>query len=101
MSGEADKTMKDTVHDLAHSEEGSTTVVVDAEVEKRLLRKLDWHILPFVFITYLFSFLDRINIGNAKTAGLPASLHLQGNQINGTSRPAEAPLLPPASVLTL
>ena len=79
------KTMEEAVSGLATSEEGSTNIVIDPEAERRLLRKLDMYILPGVFITYLFSFLDRTNIGNAKTAGMPADLHLVGNQINSMS----------------
>lgn len=76
------KTMEEAVSGLATSEEGSTNIVIDPEVERRLVRKLDMYILPGVFITFLFSFLDRTNIGNAKTAGLVTDLHLVGNQIN-------------------
>jgi hypothetical protein len=32
---------------------------VDAAYEKRLVRKLDIHIVPMVLLLYLFSFLDR------------------------------------------
>ncbi|TPX35065.1 hypothetical protein SmJEL517_g02379 [Synchytrium microbalum] len=39
--------------------------VTDAEV-KTILKKLDWTILPFCTILYLWSFLDRTNIGNAR-----------------------------------
>lgn len=78
------KTMEEAVSGLATSEEGSTNIVIDPEVERRLVRKLDLYILPGVFITYLFSFLDRTNIGNAKTAGMTTDLHLVGNQINST-----------------
>lgn len=31
--------------------------------EKRLVRKLDWRILPCTWILYLLGFLDRANIG--------------------------------------
>lgn len=31
----------------------------DEEKEKRLIRKIDTHVLPFVVLLYLFSFLDR------------------------------------------
>lgn len=34
--------------------------------EKKLLRKIDWAIIPWVSILYLLSFLDRANIGNAR-----------------------------------
>ncbi|KDQ21635.1 hypothetical protein BOTBODRAFT_26067 [Botryobasidium botryosum FD-172 SS1] len=50
--------------------------------ESRILRKLDWHLLPFVSLLYLLSFLDRSNIGNANVAGLSVDLNLQGLQYN-------------------
>lgn len=34
-------------------------VQIEPEKEKRLVWKLDLHILPFVVLLYLFSFLDR------------------------------------------
>lgn len=40
----------DTVSDISMLEEMR---------EKHLIRKIDWHILPFVVLLYLFSFLDR------------------------------------------
>jgi hypothetical protein len=38
--------------------------------EKRLVRKLDWKLLPILTVLYLLSFLDRSNLGNAKIEGL-------------------------------
>lgn len=32
---------------------------IDHLSENRLVRKLDFHIIPFVMLLYLFSFLDR------------------------------------------
>ncbi|KAJ2980765.1 hypothetical protein NUW54_g10957 [Trametes sanguinea] len=52
-------------------------VVVEAEAvspsveEKRLVRKLDWRIMPIACIMYLFAYLDRTNLGNARLQGLP------------------------------
>ena len=34
--------------------------------EKKLLRKLDWYLVPWLSFLYLLSFLDRTSIGNAK-----------------------------------
>jgi hypothetical protein len=36
---------------------------IDPEVEKRVRRKLDWHLIPLVSALYLLAFLDRSNIG--------------------------------------
>ncbi|KAG8214488.1 major facilitator superfamily domain-containing protein [Butyriboletus roseoflavus] len=48
----------------------------------RILKKIDWHILPLVSILYLLSFLDRANIGNAKIAGMETDLNLVGLRYN-------------------
>ncbi|KAH9998196.1 MFS general substrate transporter [Xylariaceae sp. FL0662B] len=51
-------------------------------VESKLLRKIDWHVLPILFTVYIVAFLDRVNISNALTLGLPAELGLEGEQQN-------------------
>ncbi|KAJ7346992.1 major facilitator superfamily domain-containing protein [Mycena albidolilacea] len=48
----------------------------------RILRKLDTHLLPFVSLLYLLSFLDRANIGNAKIAGMAKDAKLTGLRYN-------------------
>ncbi|QMW45059.1 hypothetical protein G4B11_008479 [Aspergillus flavus] len=53
---------------------------LEGESEKHLLWKIDIHILPMVVLLYLFSFLDRVNIGNARLYGLEDDLGLVGNQ---------------------
>ncbi|TEB23285.1 high-affinity nicotinic acid transporter [Coprinellus micaceus] len=44
----------------------------------RLLRKMDWNIVPFLALLYLLSFLDRSNIGNARLAHLERDLGMTG-----------------------
>lgn len=51
---------------------------VDPKDEKRLLKKIDRTLIPFLSIIYLLSFLDRSNVGNAKLAGLEKDLHMTG-----------------------
>lgn len=46
--------------------------------EKRILRKLDRHLLPGVCVLYLLSFLDRSNVANARLDGLLESAELGG-----------------------
>ncbi|KAI9685307.1 MAG: hypothetical protein M1822_004680 [Bathelium mastoideum] len=53
---------------------------IDAQAEKRLVLKLDLHIVPMVMLLYLFSFLDRVNIGNARLYGMEDDLNLYGNR---------------------
>ncbi|KAF9467416.1 MFS general substrate transporter [Collybia nuda] len=63
------------------SEETLRPLASEAEIS-RVLRKMDWYILPFVSLLYLSSFLDRANIGNAKIAGMSADAHLDGFKYN-------------------
>lgn len=46
--------------------------------EAAVIRKLDWHLLPFVFLLYMLSVLDRSNLGNARLAGLEDAIDLKG-----------------------
>ncbi|THH23187.1 hypothetical protein EUX98_g7988 [Antrodiella citrinella] len=39
--------------------------------ERRLVRKLDMRIMPIACVMYLFAYLDRTNLGNARLQGLP------------------------------
>ena len=39
---------------------------ISAVDEAKLVRKLDWRLIPWLSLLYLLSFLDRTSIGNAK-----------------------------------
>ncbi|CEQ40426.1 SPOSA6832_02025 [Sporobolomyces salmonicolor] len=52
------------------------------EEEKRILRKIDFKLVPFLSLLYLLSFLDRVNIGQAKLDNLVQDLHLKGQEYN-------------------
>ncbi|RPD75575.1 MFS general substrate transporter [Lentinus tigrinus ALCF2SS1-7] len=57
--------------DCASSEDTRTDAAYSMADEKRLVRKLDMHIMPVLCMMYLFAYLDRINLGNARLQGLP------------------------------
>ena len=57
-------------------------LAADAALERRVLIKCDLRVLPILFLLFLVSFVDRVNIGNAKIQGLEASLGMVGNQYN-------------------
>ncbi|TKA30045.1 hypothetical protein B0A50_02764 [Salinomyces thailandicus] len=61
---------------------GNSLVQFDAKAEARLRRKIDLYIIPTVFLLYLFCFIDRANIGNARLAGLEEDLNLTGYDYN-------------------
>ncbi|CAI6339018.1 unnamed protein product [Periconia digitata] len=52
----------------------------DPVAEGKLVRKLDLHLVPVVMLLYLLSFLDRVNIGNARLYGLEEDLGLNPSQ---------------------
>ncbi|KAL2392343.1 MFS transporter prlL [Exophiala dermatitidis] len=53
---------------------------IDPELERRVVRKIDWHVTPLVTFLFLLSFLDRSNIGNARIAGMEEDLDLDGDR---------------------
>ncbi|CAF1195923.1 unnamed protein product [Adineta steineri] len=56
--------------------------IPDDPHDKKLLRKLDLHLIPTMTLLYLLSYLDRVNIGQAKLDGLMESLKLSSAQYN-------------------
>ena len=70
--------------DIEHSEDMTVEQMLeqDLEVDKTLNKKYDLRILPFLFLIYLCSFMDRASIGNASIAGLFKDLKLQGQDYN-------------------
>lgn len=61
---------------------GSALMTFDAKAEARLRRKIDLLVVPIVALIFLFSFIDRANIGNARLAGLEKDLGMKGNDYN-------------------
>lgn len=45
-----------------------------AALEKKLVRRLDWRLMPTITIMFLMNYLDRINVSNARLAGLQEDL---------------------------
>jgi hypothetical protein len=54
---------KGTHDDILAGQQLAAEWVNGSSAEKRLVRKLDWRILPCCWILYLLGFLDRANIG--------------------------------------
>ncbi|KAI9289389.1 major facilitator superfamily domain-containing protein [Umbelopsis sp. AD052] len=52
------------------------------EQERRIVRKFDTRLLPFLSFMYLFSSLDRSSLGNAVLDNFEADLGMTGNQLN-------------------
>ncbi|KAE9985322.1 hypothetical protein EG328_007575 [Venturia inaequalis] len=57
-------------------------MVIDPDIDKRLTRKFDKHVVPWLFGLWLLAFIDRSNIGNARIDGLATDLKLDANKFN-------------------
>ncbi|VUC23760.1 unnamed protein product [Clonostachys rosea] len=54
----------------------------EGEGKKKLLRKLDWRLLPTLSVLYLLCSLDKSNAGNAKIFNFPADAGMTPTQFN-------------------
>ncbi|ODQ70638.1 hypothetical protein LIPSTDRAFT_29381 [Lipomyces starkeyi NRRL Y-11557] len=66
--------------DALHAQQIAAQWVDGTTEERRLLRKLDWRILPCCWVLYLLGYLDRANVGNAKTGGMEDDFNLTSEQ---------------------
>ncbi|TFK18397.1 MFS general substrate transporter [Coprinopsis marcescibilis] len=90
-SGDVEK-ISDTADSVKHVQTQTQVEVyhIDKEAEKRLLRKLDWVLMPMFTAIFCCNFIDRTSIarlirtspGNAKVAGLEKDLGMKGFNLN-------------------
>ncbi|KAL3478284.1 major facilitator superfamily domain-containing protein [Aspergillus californicus] len=68
---------------LRTSHEDSSNGFQEAEVSDRaLLRRIDWRILPIMFLTYFLQFLDKVCLNYANVMGIQADLNMSGNDFS-------------------
>lgn len=67
--------------DVDHAESASV-LEEDAIEAKRVLRKIDFRLIPLLLMLYTLTFLDRVNIGNAAVWNLESDLHMKGYDYN-------------------
>ncbi|KAM6508572.1 hypothetical protein FSOLCH5_011568 [Fusarium solani] len=72
---------KETMTETKSNELGMTEEEYNA-AEKSLVRKLDYTLVPMVWLLYLFNYLDRNNIAQARLSSFEQDLGLKGNQFN-------------------
>ncbi|KIK59493.1 hypothetical protein GYMLUDRAFT_669072 [Collybiopsis luxurians FD-317 M1] len=58
---------------------------LDPQAAKRLLRKIDLHIMPFMCLMYLMTFADKTALGQSAVLGIQSTAHLSQNQFNWLS----------------
>ncbi|RDW75795.1 hypothetical protein BP5796_06616 [Coleophoma crateriformis] len=59
--------------------------LAEAAVAKKVLRKIDWRLLPILFISSNFNFIDKSILSSASVFGLSADIHLHGKQYSWVS----------------
>ncbi|WVQ79793.1 hypothetical protein IAT38_001893 [Cryptococcus sp. DSM 104549] len=64
---------------LAHTEQIKIEDV-DSEVLRKLVRKIDWFIMPCMFLCEFFNFLDKSSISYSKLFGITTANNLHGQQ---------------------
>ncbi|BGP40877.1 hypothetical protein JCM10449v2_004842 [Rhodotorula kratochvilovae] len=82
---------KASIHNLENAAQPGVVVAaksahgllgIDEAAEAKLRRKFDLRLLPMIILIYLFCFIDRSNIGNARLAGLEKDLGMTGLDYN-------------------
>lgn len=53
-----------------------------AAQSKKLLKKIDIRLIPFLILMYLLNFLDRSNLAQARLGSLEADLGMKGTDFN-------------------
>ncbi|KAI8930801.1 hypothetical protein NX059_011824 [Plenodomus lindquistii] len=71
------ETLQKEKNSVPLSNDTSSDVIYDEIEEKRLLRKVDWRLLPILGALYSIALIDRTNISNARVAGMGRDLSLQ------------------------
>ncbi|KAL1845109.1 hypothetical protein VTK73DRAFT_1119 [Phialemonium thermophilum] len=69
--------------DVSHVEASDAIEEEEDPIEaKRVLRKIDWRLIPLLMFLYTLTFLDRVNIGNARLWNLEKDLGMTGYDYN-------------------
>ena len=67
VSGNSDSGEKTRKHIVTEEDIPVLDKVEEGKIdEKKLIRRIDWALIPWLSFLYLLSFLDRSSIGNAK-----------------------------------
>ncbi|KAK4893750.1 Allantoate permease [Elasticomyces elasticus] len=72
-SHDADEAMK------AFEGHAGQVIHIDEATNKRLLRLIDWNLIPIMCVTYGLNYLDKTTLSYASIMGLKTDIHLQGN----------------------
>lgn len=80
----ADRNDADEAFKVLEGENGET-IELTPEDERRLLRKIDWHLMPLLCLVYGLNYLDKTTVSYASIMGLKTDLHLAGQEYSWIS----------------
>lgn len=79
-SENSERRISEEKHGIDHV---SNAEMADDQVEvKKITRQIDWRLIPLLMGLYTLTFLDRVNIGNARLWNLERDLHMTGYDYN-------------------
>jgi ACS family allantoate permease-like MFS transporter len=79
-----DKTTDQIVNTVDHvSDETAVVYHIDPAEEARVLRRIDWCVMPAMVTCFFFQFLDKQTINYASVFGLSEDLNLSGKSMRG------------------
>ncbi|KAK7060299.1 hypothetical protein VNI00_001064 [Paramarasmius palmivorus] len=82
MSSDDGKEREVSITKASDADTDNGALQFDPKAEARLRTKIDLFVIPTVSLLYLFCFIDRANIGNARLAGFERDLNLSGYDYN-------------------
>ena len=59
------------------TETSTQHVEVDAATARRIVRRIDMRLMPLLFVTYVFNFMDKTILSSASVFGLKQDTHRQ------------------------
>ncbi|OSX64376.1 hypothetical protein POSPLADRAFT_1054989 [Postia placenta MAD-698-R-SB12] len=74
------KIEQDEIEEIVEVNLYNAHIDVSGVDERKLIRKIDWRLVPWLSFLFLLSFLDRTAVGNARLYGMEADLHITDQQ---------------------
>ncbi|KAI1411567.1 putative allantoate permease [Hypoxylon sp. FL1857] len=76
---------EDTPRSILRNNTGDTAGNIDQDEARRILRRIDWRIMPLLFLIYTFNFMDKTILSSASVFGLREDTHLEGSNYSWVS----------------
>ncbi|OJJ35937.1 hypothetical protein ASPWEDRAFT_134459 [Aspergillus wentii DTO 134E9] len=71
--------------ETSSSAENDPTTILDTDIAKRVLRKIDFQLIPLLFVTYNLNFMDKTILSSASVFGLKDDTNITGDQYSWVS----------------